>query len=222
MLCLAVPFVSQLCRIPLGTFSFHRGNCLVCAEGSTRRVLGIAAIPQHPQQLPADFSLSPTALGIPHQVSSCPGGCSRQLWDTRVLLEGVGSAPFSQGWPQCVVVQSLGMNLELKSPKVGMSDQHGQSCATRTVPHVLDMVSPMDTCLVPVENSSRASGADGSGSGKLGGTFLLLVLLLRQSWMKSGHLEVLPPKKGRAKCQGVAALNQDIFCKAFFANLFHS
>lgn len=54
---------------------------------------------------------------------------------------------------------------------------------------------PMGTCLVPVERGSGASGADGRGSGKLGGTFLLLVLLLRQTWMKSGQFELLPQKK---------------------------
>lgn len=82
----------------------------------------------------------------------------------------------------------------------------------------------MDTCLVPVEMGSRACGADGRGSDKSGGTFLLLVLLLRQRWMKSGQFEVLPQKKGLAKCQGVAALTQDVFCRGevFFANLFHS
>lgn len=83
--------------------------------------------------------------------------------------------------------------------------------------------SPMDTCLIPVEMGSRASGADGSGSGKLGGTFLLLVLLPRQRWNIPGQFEFLPQKKGLAKCQGVAALNQDIFYREmFFADLFHS
>lgn len=33
MLCVAVIFVSQLCRIPLGTFCLHHGNCLVSPNG---------------------------------------------------------------------------------------------------------------------------------------------------------------------------------------------
>lgn len=36
MLCLAVIFVSQLCRIPLRTVLLHHGNCLVSPTGRVR------------------------------------------------------------------------------------------------------------------------------------------------------------------------------------------
>lgn len=36
MLCLAVIFVSQLCRIPLETFRLHHRNCLVSLNGCAR------------------------------------------------------------------------------------------------------------------------------------------------------------------------------------------
>lgn len=106
MLCLPVPFVSQLCRVPLGTFGLHRGDGLVPAEGRVRRELGVAAIPHCP------------SMGIVFFTDPCGGGHPSSLgiplsWDLqqaavghRVLLREWGLLPFPRAGPHVVLSQA--------------------------------------------------------------------------------------------------------------------